>query len=215
MPRAKTEEERRDIRDLICQVSERLFVERGLDGFSLRELAAELGISQMAPYRYFKDKAEILAAVRASAFARFAGVLEAAFREGDTPMARARSIGTAYLGFVLAESDAYRLIFDLTQPNEDQYPELAAQSARAKAILARQAQDLIATGLAPAGQEQVTNALWSAAHGVCVLFLAGKFRDVESFQAAYRATMRWLFIGLKADAERASSTPTKKAKETS
>lgn len=214
MPRAKTPQERQKIRGQICRAGERLFAERGLQGVSMRDLAAELGISTMAAYRYFKDKDEILATVRASAFSRFSDALETAFASEKTPMARARAIGVAYLGFALAESDAYRLIFDLTQPDEDQYPELAQQSARAKAILARQAEDLIAAGLAPDDVEQVTHSLWSAAHGVCVLYMAGKFRGTESCRDAYRATMRWLFIGLRADAERARGTPSKPLKET-
>jgi AcrR family transcriptional regulator len=214
MPRAKTPQERQEVRQLICQLSERLFVERGLEGVSMRDLAAELGISAMAPYRYFKDKAEILAAVRASAFSRFSDALEAAFASGTTPTARTRAMGKAYLGFALEESDAYRLIFDLTQPDEGQYPELAQQSARAKAILAKQAEDLIAAGIAPDDVEQVTHSIWSAAHGVCVLYMAGKFRDVESCRAAFRSTMRWLFIGFRADAESARSATSNTVKET-
>jgi AcrR family transcriptional regulator len=213
MPRAKTPQERQEVRELICQVGERLFVERGLEGVSMRDLATELGISPMAPYRYFKDKAEILATVRASAFSRFSDALETAFASEKTPTARARAIGAAYLGFALEESDAYRLIFDLTQPDENQYPELAQQSARAKAILAKQAEDLIAAGLAPDNVEQVTHSLWSAAHGVCVLYMAGKFRDIDSCRVAYRATMRWLFIGLRADAESARGTISKPVKQ--
>ncbi len=41
----------------------------------MRQLAAELGCSPMTPYRYFKDKDEILAAVRAAAFDRFSEAL--------------------------------------------------------------------------------------------------------------------------------------------
>ena len=44
----------------------------------MRQLAAELGVSPMTPYRYFADKDAILAAVRARAFNRHAEALEAA-----------------------------------------------------------------------------------------------------------------------------------------
>ncbi|MEJ8848232.1 TetR/AcrR family transcriptional regulator [Variovorax rhizosphaerae] len=214
MPRAKTPEERQETRELICQVGERLFVERGVNGVSMRDLGAELGLSPMAPYRYFKDKAEILAAVRAAAFSRFSDTIEAAFDSGKTPTARARAIGTAYLGFAIAEPNAYRLIFDMTQPDEDQYPELAFQSARAREILSRQSTDLIAAGLAPDDIEEVTHSLWSAAHGVCVLYMAGKFSSADSAREAYRNTMRWLFVGLHADAQKPSRSTSKPVKET-
>ena len=57
----------------------------------MRQLAAELGVSPMTPYRYFEDKDDILAAVRANGFNRFAEALETA-RDGagGRPGARAR-----------------------------------------------------------------------------------------------------------------------------
>jgi AcrR family transcriptional regulator len=53
----------------------------------MRQLAAELGVSPMTPYRYFADKDAILAAVRARAFNRHAEALEAAFEAGLDPSA--------------------------------------------------------------------------------------------------------------------------------
>jgi len=53
-----------------------LFAEHGPEAVTMRQLAAELGCSPMTPYRYFRDKDEILAAVRASAFDRFSDALE-------------------------------------------------------------------------------------------------------------------------------------------
>ena len=41
----------------------------------MRQLADDLGCSPMTPYRYFRDKDAILAAVRAAAFDRFAAAL--------------------------------------------------------------------------------------------------------------------------------------------
>ena len=45
--------------------AERLFAEHGVEAVTMRQLAAALGVSPMTPYRYFKDKDAILAAVRA------------------------------------------------------------------------------------------------------------------------------------------------------
>jgi AcrR family transcriptional regulator len=65
----------------LCGVAERLFAENGFPAVSMRELAAALGCSATAAYRYFRDKEEILAAVRTAAFDRFASRLEAAARD--------------------------------------------------------------------------------------------------------------------------------------
>ena len=56
----------------------------------MRQLAAELGVSPMTPYRYFEDKDAILAAVRATAFNRLAEALEAPARAGARPDRRTR-----------------------------------------------------------------------------------------------------------------------------
>jgi hypothetical protein len=59
----------------------------------------------------------------------------------------------------------------------------------------------------------VTHSLWSAAHGVCVLYMAGKFPSADRARDAYRNTMRWLFMGLHAEAQKAPRSTSKSAKE--
>src|SRR5581483_9000155 len=68
VPRPLTDEEVSDFRERLCAAAERLFAEQGPRAASMRQLAAKLGVSPMTPYRYFKDKDDILAAVRASGF---------------------------------------------------------------------------------------------------------------------------------------------------
>src|SRR5271165_7146445 len=107
-------------RTRLCAVAERLFAEHGVEQVGIRQLAQELGCSAMTPYRYFRDKDEILAATRAAAFDRFAAALEAATSGTADPMEQSRAAGQAYIRFALGEPNAYRLMFDLTQPGEDQ-----------------------------------------------------------------------------------------------
>ena len=54
----------------------------------MRALAEDLGCSAMTPYRYFHDKQEILAAVRAAAFDRFADAMEKAANVRAMPSPR-------------------------------------------------------------------------------------------------------------------------------
>ena len=65
----------------LCAVAEQRFARSGVEGVTMRQLADALGCSPMTPYRYFRDKDEILAAVRAAAFDRFASALEEAARK--------------------------------------------------------------------------------------------------------------------------------------
>ncbi|MDP6541055.1 MAG: helix-turn-helix domain-containing protein, partial [Planctomycetota bacterium] len=63
MPRNLSGEEVEAFRERLRAVAERQFAERGFDGVSLRSITDELGCSRMTPYRYFRDKADIFAAV--------------------------------------------------------------------------------------------------------------------------------------------------------
>jgi len=81
MPRVLSESDVADFRERLCEVAEKLFAEKGPDAVTMRQLAAELGVSPMTPYRYFADKEDILAAVRTNGFNRFAEALETAERD--------------------------------------------------------------------------------------------------------------------------------------
>src|SRR5471030_1678940 len=109
MPRVLSETDVADFRDRLCEAAEKLFAEKGPDAVTMRQLAAELGVSPMTPYRYFRDKDDILAAARASGFDRFAAALEAAYDTSEDPIQRAQNVGEAYLRFAFNNPAAYRL----------------------------------------------------------------------------------------------------------
>ena len=67
MPRVLTENDIADFRERLCELATRIYVERGPENFNMRLLAAEMGVSAMTPYRYFKDKDEIVSSIRARA----------------------------------------------------------------------------------------------------------------------------------------------------
>ena len=76
MPRYLTEQDIADFRAELCKVATERFARFGYEGVTMRQLAEALGCSPKTPYRYFKDKADILATVRGQAFAKFADTLE-------------------------------------------------------------------------------------------------------------------------------------------
>src|ERR1700688_1265496 len=73
-----------EFRDRMCVAATELFTEFGEERFNMRQLSGRLGVSAMTAYRYFKGKNDILAAVRARAFARIADRLEAAYDAADS-----------------------------------------------------------------------------------------------------------------------------------
>jgi Phenylpropionate dioxygenase and related ring-hydroxylating dioxygenases, large terminal subunit len=128
MPKNLSAAEVDAFRTRLCAVAQHRFATEGRDGVSMRQLADALGCSPMTPYRYFRNKDEILAAVRTAAFERFAAALERAGEKARGDLgAQGRAVGEAYLRFALSEPEAYRLMFDLSQPHPDRYPALSAR----------------------------------------------------------------------------------------
>jgi AcrR family transcriptional regulator len=198
VPKVLSDEDVDAFRARICAAAERLFAEHGPNAVNMRQLAAELGVSAMTPYRYFKDKDAILAAVRAQGFDRFAEALEGAFAARDEPNAQAAAVAGAYIGFALDNPAAYRLMFDLTQPNEAHYPDLVRAAARAKLTMRAYIDRLMAASLIEDGDpEIIAHAHWAAIHGLVVLQLAGKLSPPVGFEAVRANLMGALARGYR------------------
>ncbi|HKP78367.1 MAG TPA: TetR/AcrR family transcriptional regulator [Phenylobacterium sp.] len=173
MPRVLTETDVADFRERLCAAAERLFAEKGPDAVTMRQLAAELGVSPMTPYRYFADKDDILAAVRTNGFNQFATALEAARENAESVRAKAAAVCEAYVSFAFDHPHTYKLMFDLNQPSGD-HPELAAAGRRAYATMSAWVKDQVAAGEMAGDPEQIGAMFWAATHGVVVLEMAGK-----------------------------------------
>jgi len=195
VPKSLSQSEIDDFRARLISVAERLFVERGRDEVSMRQLAQELGVSVMTPYRYFKDKDDILAATRASGFDRFADALETAYASVEDPVQRSRMVGEAYLKFAFENPAAYRLMFDLTQPNEEDYPELARAGERARKTMSAHVECLLRAGVLEGDPEVIAHVCWAAIHGLVVLKLADKIAPNIPFETLWLQMSRALNVG--------------------
>lgn len=175
MPKALSDQDVAEFRERLCDAAEHLFAEQGPEAVTMRQLAQTLGVSAMTPYRYFKDKDAILAAVRARGFNRHADALERAYDAASGAGGDAfNAVGFAYVRFALDNPEAYKLMFDITQPNENDYPELVAAAARSRATMTRHLDDLIAAGHLKGEKDLVGHLYWSAIHGPIMLQFSGK-----------------------------------------
>lgn len=191
----------------LCVVAERRFAEGGVDSVTMRQLANELGCSPMTPYRYFRDKDEILAAVRTAAFDRFADALETAGAGITDPHERARATGRAYLDFAFGQPNAYRLMFDMSQPDDDRYPDLARAGERARATMSGNLESMAEGGQVHGDPEVLGYVIWAAIHGLVVLRLAGKLPTKPDFQTLHSEMMRLLVAGMRTPPAAAPASP--------
>ncbi len=175
MPRTTlTEPEIESFRGRVCASAARLFAERGYEAVTLRAIAADVGCSPMTPYRYFADRADIFTVVRAQAFSRFSEALEAAAAGVDDPPERMRALGRAYVRFALAEPGAYRLMFELDQPETAASPTLDAEASRSWGHCRAAVAALIEAGLLAGDPDTVAHVFWAGLHGLVSLHLAHK-----------------------------------------
>jgi AcrR family transcriptional regulator len=197
MPRVLTQSDVADFRERLCDAATKLFDTKGRDGFTMRELANEIGVSAMTPYRYFKDKDDILAAVRARAFTRWAEKLEAAFAGAANSRDKSEAVFRAYIDFAFGEPAAYRLMFDLSQPDESAYPDLVAATTRARATMTDYVRALIRDGILEGDPELIGRVFWASLHGAVVLRLAGKLDAEYGFERISSEAFRVLFEGYR------------------
>ena len=78
-----------------------LIGEVGPQAFTLREVARRAGVSHNAPYRHFRDKDDLLAAVAAEGFDRLTGEMKKAMAKGRTAAERLNLAGRGYVQFAL------------------------------------------------------------------------------------------------------------------
>lgn len=166
------------LREALLEAAEGLLAERGLEGFSLREVARRSGVSPAAPAHHFGDAHGLLTAVAIQAFDGLREALEAGnARGGDDPIARLREQGLGYVGFALRYPGRFGLMFRC----EDNHDAQLRQSGRA-------AYGVLEDGMralyrlppqAPlsATQQQGLLAVWSVVHGFAHLQLARQLDD--------------------------------------
>ena len=183
MPRYLTDKDIADFRAELCKVATERFARFGYVGVTMRQLAEALGCSPKTPYRYFKDKADILATVRAQAFTRFSDTLEKATAGVTDPAERGRLTGEAYLAFALKNPHAYRIMFDIDAPIDESHPELGPASERAARYITRGAEYLVDAGLIAADPTLFGWSLWAALHGIVMLHQSGMLKHGPDYKA--------------------------------
>src|ERR1700753_395489 len=89
-----------DLKDQLVAAAEGIILERGVDGFTLREAARRAGVSPPAPAHHFRDARGLRSEVALRGFRDFGDALDAGDkRGGDDPQKRLQEQGAAYVKF--------------------------------------------------------------------------------------------------------------------
>lgn len=176
---------------MILAAARKAFDRHGLEGLSLRDVAAKVGITPMAIYRHFAGKEALVDALVLDALdewsARVAALPPAA------GLAKIEQMGEAFLDFALREPRRFEAAFLLHSRKARRYPDdFVAGLSPAGNVQLGIIEKAMAQGLLEASSPieiVLTNAALS--QGLVTLYRAGRVAGGEDgFRKLYRASMR-------------------------
>jgi AcrR family transcriptional regulator len=154
---------------------------------TLRGLAEKAGVSSMAPYRHFVDKAALMTAVAEAGFAELRERLVAVDDEAH-PKKALIAFGATYVGFACEKPNLYRAMFAGAPPTTN---ETLTNDGRTVFGLftARLAQIVDADR-----RQDAFLACWSLAHGLASLAGSGRIRQPVADPSATAARLGALLL---------------------
>ena len=165
-----------DLRAALLVRAERTLREKGLSALSLRELARDLGVSNAAPSRHFRDKQALLDALALTGFERLIGTLEASQREGESFARRLRALGRAYAGFAVANPALLDMMYAAKHHSAASDSVLAAGSKLAAIPEALITEGQHAAVVRAGDPERLALGAFSAVQGYVSLLTSGMIR---------------------------------------
>jgi AcrR family transcriptional regulator len=101
-----------DLRRSLIRAGTKKIEEKGLDGLSLREVARAAGVSHTAPYRHFRDKADLIAAIAQKGFEQLTDdATAAADRHAEDPREQFVAASVQYILFGVRQPRMAHLLF--------------------------------------------------------------------------------------------------------
>lgn len=167
-----------DLKTALIQSAERILKEKGIEALSLRTLAADVGVSHMAPYAHFKNKTELFQSIAAKGFNSLAYKLEQ-IDVNQNPHALILDYGATYIEFALSNAPLYRLMLSQTQVTG---PQKASKTASHMSAELKEASKrpfiLLRNAFAqvePDRNQQMIQAqgAWGLVHGISALLIDG------------------------------------------
>jgi AcrR family transcriptional regulator len=159
-----------ELRSSLIAAGLQLIEKNGVRALTLREIGSRVGVSRMAAYRHFRDKEDMLAAIREAGFELFADTLEESRNKaGRSFPARLSAMGVAYVRFAAEHPAYYEVMFSW----QDQRQKPAPQAVRAFGILEETIREGQERGEVIGGDSRhLAWIVWSQVHGISMLRLA-------------------------------------------
>jgi AcrR family transcriptional regulator len=183
------------LRQQLLEVTEKIILEQGVEGFTLREAARRAGVSPAAPAHHFKDARGLLTAVALLGFREFGAALEKADAAGASdPSRRLREQALAYVRFALERPARFQLMFrpEKLDTEDEEFKRVARHSYEVLENAIRAATGVPAAQPVAGSAYGLLLAVWSLVHGFSHLALGGELRDPKGNTAGPRCILETL-----------------------
>lgn len=189
-----------NLRDALLKAATDAIKEVGVERLSMRAVSRTLGVSQSAPFRHFKDKNDLLAALASEGFQALARVQRQA-KKGLQPPATLMATGVAYVEFACDNPDLFKLMFgsQLEDHTKARYPAPCDEGETAYGELHRTVQEGIDAGVfRDRPIEELAFAAWSMVHGLAYLSIEGSGPHVpdSAKHASIKSALEIFFLGI-------------------
>lgn len=174
--------EKEALKMLILKGAKKLFLERGIEQTTIRNIADEIDYSVGTVYVYFKDKNAILHDLHSIGFQELGGYFIELFAIKD-PMERLKKMGFTYLKFAMENSEMYDLMFIVKAPME--FIESTEKAAWNEGVdtfnaLKRTVEECMNEGhFEGHALEALSFMIWSLVHGMCCLEIRQRTKGVK------------------------------------
>ncbi len=172
----------KDLRSALIEAAIGLLPASGASGLSLREVAKAAGVSHTAPYRHFKDKSALLAAIAQTGFERLSDAITTVVAAHDNdPQQQLVEAGSAYVTLGLQNPDMMHLMFGGVLDPDTLSEEFCNTSMKSFAGLVHIIEAGQKAGIFKADPpESIAITAWSMVHGLMMLIAAGHLRDMAT-----------------------------------
>src|SRR5262245_32832486 len=147
----------------------------GVEGVTLREIGARLGVSRTALYRHFADKQALLGAVATEGFRAMREQLTAAWVNGGRGLTAWQAMGEVYVRFAVTNPSHFRVMFSRFVDADPRVPELAVEATGAFQALVDAVVSLQRDGVMHGDDaDLMARYIWAVVHGVAMLAIDGQ-----------------------------------------
>ena len=176
--------------------------DQGVDGLTLREIGARLGVSRTALYRHCADKRALLTAVATEGCRTRRQQRVSAWEDGGRGPVGSQAMGVAYVRFAVANPSHYRVMFSRFVDPEPHEPELATEAKGAFQALVDAVAALQRDGFLRADDTVLmARYVWSVVHGVAMLAIDGQLPDSGAVEELLRYALERLRGGIALDVD--------------